>query len=573
MDLAKYRTIFIEESVEHCAEMSSALIQLEKNPERIESIEVVFRMAHSIKGMAGSLGYDSITETAHRLEDRMQAVRTAGRVAPGEELSLLFRGLSALEAMVEAVKETGEPPAADAELIAALASGAAAEPPAQGAPAQAPAGDAAGAPRDPHEQTPESAAVSDGGGAAKKKSPQPAVADPPDEPVRRIPTSRPPPTVRVNTQTLDRFLSTVGEVILNASQVRTSAELQEPAQTPALSEGLDRMDRVVGELQRRALELRTTRLLRIVEPLPRTAREIAERAGKKVSVEISGVELELDRSILDRIGDPLVHLLRNAVDHGIEMPEVRRAAGKPETGAIQIDARRHKDSIIIAVQDDGAGIDLDVVRARAVEAGVLHPDLAADLPPNEIAALVFQPGLSTAQTVSEISGRGVGMDAVRATIESLGGAVEITSKRGRGTTTCLIVPITAAVQRVLLLSVAGDIVALPIAKVERILELSAEQIEHSGREAFALIDEELVPVLDLADRLAIRSEPTGEVVNLVLTEMRGERVALTADRVAGQQQIYVKPVPELLANARALAGLTILGDGRPMFLLDLNQLS
>jgi len=415
--------------------------------------------------------------------------------------------------------------------------------------------------------------VCDGGDTAKKKSPRPAVANPSDESSRRIPTSRPIPTVRVNTQTLDRFLSTVGEVILNASQVRTSAELQESAQTPALSEGLDRMDRVVGELQRRALELRTTRLLRIVEPLPRTAREIAERAGKKVSVEISGVELELDRSILDRIGDPLVHLLRNAVDHGIEMPEVRRAAGKPETGAIHIHARRHKDSIIIAIQDDGAGIDLDVVRTRAVEAGVLHPDLAADLPPNEIAALVFQPGLSTAQTVSEISGRGVGMDAVRATIESLGGAVEITSERGRGTTTCLIVPITAAVQRVLLLSVAGDIVALPIAKVERILELSAEQIEHSGREAFALIDEELVPVLDLADRLAIRSEPTGEVVNLVLTEMRGERVALTADRVAGQQQIYVKPVPELLANARALAGLTILGDGRPMFLIDLNQLS
>jgi two-component system chemotaxis sensor kinase CheA len=494
----------------------------------------------------------------------MQAVRAAGRVAPGQELSVLFRGLSALEAMVEAVKETGEPPAVDAELIAALASGAAAEPPAQ---------DAAAAPHEAPEQAPESAAVSDGGDAAKKKSAQPAVGGPPDPPAPRIHVSRPPPTVRVNTQTLDRFLSTVGEVILNASQVRTSAEVQESAQTPALSEGLDRMDAVVGELQRRALELRTTRLLRIVEPLPRTAREIAERAGKKVNVEISGVELELDRSILDRIGDPLVHLLRNAVDHGIEMPEARVAAGKPETGQIHIDARRHKDSIVIAIRDDGAGIDLDVVRTRAVEAGVLHPDLAADLPPNEIAALVFQPGLSTAQSVSEISGRGVGMDAVRATIESLGGAVEITSERGRGTTTCLIVPITAAVQRVLLLSVASDIVALPIAKVERILELAGDRIERSGSEAFALIDEELVPVFDLADRLAIHSEFTGDVVNLVLTEMRGERVALTADRVAGQQQIYVKPVPELLANARALAGLTILGDGRPMFLIDLNQLT
>jgi two-component system chemotaxis sensor kinase CheA len=574
VDLAKYRTIFIEESVEHCAEMSSALIELEKNPGHIESIEMVFRMAHSIKGMAGSLGYDSITETAHRLEDRMQTIREAGRVAPGDELSVLFRGLSALEAMIEAVKETGEPPAADAELIEALASGRVeAGPLAQDTPLQASEGDAAGAPRAPDEQTPEPAAVSDGGAAAKKKSARPAVAHPPDEPVRSIPASRPPPTVRVNTQTLDRFLSTVGEVILNANQVRTSAEVQESAQTPALSEGLDRMDAVVGELQRRALELRTTRLLRIVEPLPRTAREIAERAGKKVNVEITGVELELDRSILDRIGDPLVHLLRNAVDHGIETPEMRRAAGKPEMGTIHIDARRHKDSIIIAVQDDGAGIDLDVVRARAVDAGILHPDLAADLPPNEIAALVFQPGVSTAQTVSEISGRGVGMDAVRATIESLGGAVEITSERGRGTTTSLVVPITAAVQRVLLLSIAGDVVAIPIAKVERILELSAEKIERSGSEAFALIDEELVPVFDLADRLAIRSGSTADVVNLVLTEMRGARVALIAERVAGQQQIYVKPVPELLANARALAGLTILGDGRPMFLLDLNQLS
>ncbi|HEY5659059.1 MAG TPA: chemotaxis protein CheA [Myxococcota bacterium] len=565
MDLAKYRTIFIEEATEHCAEMSSALIELEKNPEHVESIEVMFRMAHSIKGMAASLGYDSITETAHRLEDRMQAVRDAGRVGQGEELGLLFRGLSALENMVDAVKETGEPPEADAELIAVLAP--CAEAPGQGA--QAPAEVTATPPSEA--QAPEPAAAADAD--AREKAAQPAVASPPERTARPLVAARPPPTVRVNTQTLDRFLSTVGEVILNASQVRTSAEVQESSQAPALAEGLDRMDRVVGELQRRALELRTTRLLRIVEPLPRTAREIAERAGKKVSVEISGVELELDRSILDRIGDPLVHLLRNAVDHGIEKPEVRRAAGKPETGRIHIDARRDKDSIVIAIQDDGAGIDLDVVRARAGEAGILHADLAEDLPPNEIAALVFRPGLSTAQTVSKISGRGVGMDAVRATVESLGGSVEITSERGRGTTTCLIVPITAAVQRVLLLSVGGEIVALPIAKVERIMELPAAQIERSGREAFALIDEELVPVLDLADRLAVGSQPAGEIVNLVLTEMRGERVALTADRVAGQQQIYVKPVPELLSNARALAGLTILGDGRPMFLLDLNQLS
>jgi two-component system chemotaxis sensor kinase CheA len=378
--------------------------------------------------------------------------------------------------------------------------------------------------------------------------------------------------VRVNTRTLDRFLSTVGEVILNTSQVRTVSQ-SGVTQNTALAEGLDRMDRVVGELQRRALELRTTPLLRILEPLPRAARDVAEQAGVRVEVQLRGAELELDRSILDRLSDPLVHLLRNAVDHGIEPPEERISAGKPAVGRIVIEARREKDTIRLSVSDDGAGIDLEAVRRRAAEAGVVHPDLAADLTGEQIAALVFEPGLSTAPSVSEISGRGVGMDAVRSTLESLGGSVEIATERGRGTTTTLVVPITAAVQRVLLLGVGAEIVAIPIAKVERIEECPTERIERSGSDAFALIDGDLVPVLDLAARIAQPSAAPGRTTHLVLTEVRGERVALSTERVAGQQQIYVKPLPELLRGARALSGLTILGDGRPMFLLDPNQIA
>jgi two-component system chemotaxis sensor kinase CheA len=364
----------------------------------------------------------------------------------------------------------------------------------------------------------------------------------------------------------------VGEVILGSSQVRTAASTGVDGGAQ-LSAGLDRMDRVVGELQLRALDLRTTPLLRIVEPLPRMARDLAQRVGKRVEVEISGGELELDRSILDRLSDPIVHLLRNAVDHGIEAPEARQAVGKPETGSISIDARREKDSIHIAVRDDGAGMDLEAVRTRAVEANLVHPDIADDLPPQELAAFVFHPGFSTAASVSEISGRGVGMDAVRATIESLGGSIELVTERGRGTATTLTVPITAAVQRVLLLGLGDETVALPIARVERILELPAGEIERSGREAFALIDEDPVPVLGLARRLALAPGPEGELATLVITDVHGERVALYVDRVAGQQQIYVKPVPELLARVRALAGLTILGDGRPVFVIDQNQVA
>jgi two-component system chemotaxis sensor kinase CheA len=379
--------------------------------------------------------------------------------------------------------------------------------------------------------------------------------------------------VRVRTETLDRLLSTVGEVILHSSQVRTSAHAAGRLRSGELASTLDRMDRVVGDLQRRALELRTTPLLRILEPLPRAAREIAAKLGKKVEVVLRGAELELDRSILDRLGDPLVHLLRNAVDHGLETPAARVQAGKPEVGRIEIEARRERDMIQIAVRDDGAGIDLDAVRRRAVEAGLLPHDVAVDLPPEQVAGLIFHAGLSTATAVSEVSGRGVGMDAVRVTTEALGGTVEVRSLRGRGTTLTLSVPITAAVQRVLLIGVGAETVALPIARVERIVECASDAIERSGREAFVLIDDEPLPVLALAERIALAACARTGTAILVLTDVRGARVALEVERIVGQQEIFVKPVPELLSGVRGLAGLTILGDGRPVFVLDPNQLA
>ncbi len=536
--MSKYRGIFLEEATEHLSEMSAALLRLEKKPVCAEDIDTVLRMAHSIKGMAATLNYDSITEVAHGLEDLMQHARNRGRLAGDEQTALLFRGMEALESMIARVRDTGENPPANPALAAALADG------------------------------PLLAADS-----SKKKSPEPSSLNraPRDVPEALV-SPTPPPSVRVQTETLDRFLSTVGEVILNSSQLRTAAE-SSAKRTAGLTRGLDRMDRVVGELQRRALELRTTPILRIVEPLRRVAREVAQLAGKRVEVEIQGAELDLDRSILDRLSDPLVHLVRNAVDHGIEMPDVRAAAGKSRTGVVTIDARRVKDQVRIAVCDDGGGLDLEAIRARAIERGLLVPDLAEDLTPQDVAGFVFHPGLSTAERISQISGRGVGMDAVRATIESLGGSVELQTEPGEGTTTTLVVPITAAVQRVLLVATRGETLAIPVRLVERILEVEAGEIEHSGGESFALIDGEPVLVLDLADQIGLAPDPDAASGTLVLTEVRNERVGLRVGRVVGHQQIYVKPLPALLAELRMLAGLTILGDGRPVFLLDLNQLT
>lgn len=360
-------------------------------------------------------------------------------------------------------------------------------------------------------------------------------------------------------------------MILSSSQLRTG--IARYVQDPEVADGFDRVDRRVAELQRRVLELRTAPLVRVTENLPRTARQVAEKLGKRVEVEILGAELELDRSILDRLSEPLLHLVRNAVDHGLETPEDRLAVDKPESGRLVIEARRQKDSIVIDVRDDGRGIDLDSVCRRAIDAGLLHADLAMDLPPEEIAAFIFHPGLSTAHSISEVSGRGVGMDAVKATIESLGGGVELRTEKGKGTTTTLVVPITAAVQRVLLVGVAGERVAIPIGKVERIVEVSVDSIEDAAGESFALVDGEPLPVLGLSRALRIDGpEPELVSVPLVLTDVRGERVALRVDRFEGQQEIYVKPVPELLAPVRILSGLTVLEDGSPVFVLDLNQL-
>jgi len=378
--------------------------------------------------------------------------------------------------------------------------------------------------------------------------------------------------VRVRTDTLDRFLGAVGEVILSSRQLRSTAAAD--TQHPEMSAGFDRVERRVAELQRRVMELRTTPLARVLDTLPRTARQIAERLGKRVEVSIVGAELELDRSILDRLGEPLLHIVRNAVDHGLEPPDERLSAGKEAVGHLIVEARRQKDCILVDVRDDGRGIDLGRVLARAIDAGLVHPDLAEDLPPGQIAGFIFEPGLSTAGQVSDVSGRGVGMDAVKATIESLGGSVELWTEPGRGTRTTLVVPITAAVQRVLVVGVGAERVALPITKVERILEVAGSQVEDAGGEPFALIDDDPVWVFDLAPALRVASSrEAGAPALLVLTELRGERVALRVDRFVGQQEIYVKSVPELLTRVRLLAGMTILEDGSPVFLLDLNHLA
>lgn len=332
------------------------------------------------------------------------------------------------------------------------------------------------------------------------------------------------------------------------------------------------MDRVLGDLERRARELRTAPLLRVTEKLPRIARELGISLGKRVSLELADVALELDRSILDRLADPLLHLVRNAVAHGVETPAERRRVGKAETGTIRVEARRERDAVEIAVVDDGAGLDVEAVRAQAVSRGLLAADLAEDLPPGEVAKLAFHPGLSTAGDVSGVAGRGVGLGAVLATVQSLGGRVDLLSEPGRGLTVLLRVPLSAAVQQVILLGVGRERVAIPIGRIERVDEVETVRIERTGREAFVLIDGIPLPLLDLALLLRVSGSPDEARTLVLLAEVRGQRTALRFDRLLGREEVFVKPVPGLLAAVPALCGLTLASDGRPVFLVEPEQL-
>ena len=538
--MARYRALFLEEATEALAEIGSALLDLEKDPGARESLDVVFRLAHSIKSMAASVGHEAIADVAHALEDGMERLRGAGHPVEPDGLAALFASLEGLERMVETVRVEGHAPAPDAELLAQLQFLSLA--PARSGALTIPPGRSVG--------------PSPGLGIGSTDASGSA--------------SPPMSSVRVRTEDLDRFLAVVGEVILSTRQLRVAGVGLEV--NAALAAGLDRVERRVGELQRRALDLRTTPLQRVLDAIPRVARQVSQACEKGVEVEVTGAGLELDRSILEKLSDPLFHLVRNAIDHGIESPADRVARGKDPRGQLAISARREKDTIRIEVRDDGAGIDLDRVRARAVDAGLLHPGLADDLPPDAVAQLIFRPGLSTAEGVSDISGRGVGMDAVRAAIESLGGTVELQTERGAGTATTLVVPVTAAVQRVLLVSVGGVRVALPMAKVERIVELDATSLERSGAECFALIEDEPFHVIELRDRFGLEPADALDALRLAVVELRGERVALRVDRFESQQEIYLKPVPSLLAAVKPLAGWTLVGDGEPVFLLEPNHL-
>jgi two-component system chemotaxis sensor kinase CheA len=542
MDMSQYRGLFVSESRGHLSVFNELIVQLEDNVSDQAAIDEIFRHAHSLKGMAATMQFNAVTALAHRMEDLLSKVRSNEFPFSADMADLLLEGSDLLSGMVSVI-ESGDGQEPDAsELIERLASYA----PGSSVHVQG-------------QESPRSDA---------HRENESVDSQPKKHQFRKSDTFK---SVRVKTDTLDRLVNITGELITTRHQLTDQAHRHTGTN---LDEPLQQLSNLLRELRDEVFQARMLPFSFAAERFPRLVRDLARKQGKEVSLHIEGKEIELDRGILEEITEPLVHILRNAVDHGMDSPDDRVAAGKPHGGTITIKVVRDKDHVDITVKDDGRGIDHVRITEKALEKGIITPEQAQKLSPQAALMLVCAPGFSTAEQVSDISGRGVGMDAVKTAAHALGGTLVIESELGQGSCFTLRLPITVSIIHALLVNCGNLTIAFPVNAVARTVELRRSDIfADNGRNVFAL-DDRRVPIKSLHRLLGQGiSQGVGSIVPAVVTEASGSPVGLITDKLLGQQEIFVKPLGIPLGRMKGLTGGAITGDGRIVFVVDASALA
>ena len=598
-------------------------------------IATVFRGVHTVKGMAAAMGYAAVEQLAHALESRCEPLRSGDESLSGDVMALLFDGTDLLRAAVDAVpsgrlESTSAMRAFMQRLgsvvvtVAAPAAAAAAVPAAvPAAPSQAPSGalgttrrvdvrltadcplkgvramivlaklSALGTVRgaEPAQErwqddlfdgafrlTLQSSASDDEiraaaqrAGDVERVSVKLATPTPAHGSAR---VSDAPRTVRLDARRLDTLLDLVGELVITRDRLLRAIEQSDKPDRAVVRAAADAA-RLVATLQDEVLQARMLPVAQVFDRFPRLVRDIARDLGKEVHFTMEGREIELDRSLLDAIGDPIMHLLRNALDHGFENADIRRAAGKPASGELILRAARDRAAVVIQVQDDGRGIDRDIVLRRAREQGLVD-DHVTTLADDALLQLVAHPGFSTAKAVTSISGRGVGMDVVNTRVRALGGHIDLETITGEGTVFTMRLPLTLAIMRALLVQVGGDTYAIPAAHVMEVLEFNG-----ASRRTGALtitVRDEIVPLVALQQRFEdnplapVAANPDG-VRHIAIVEVAGRRTALLVDAVLAQQDIVVKPLDSVRGVRPWFSGATVLGDGSPALIVDVSSVA
>lgn len=540
MDMSQYRELFISESREHLYSMNELIVMLEKEPGSGEKIDSLFRCAHSIKGMAASMGYKDIAELAHKVEDLMDRVRKGIIGFDSGVADLLLAGADHLEAMILDVEQGG---AGNRDINGLI----------QKIVGFSPSATKTAAPLPP---------------AGAASLPLATTIDNRPEARQKWVESR--KTVRVKTEILDHLINTTGELITNKHRLMSVGK---EVGSTRLNEALVELSRLLRELYNEVINVRMMPFAAISDRFPRVVRDLAKKNGKEVAFTIEGEDIELDRGILEELVDPLIHIIRNAVDHGLETAAERAACGKPAKGVIRLSVRREKDQVIIVVADDGRGMDPAGLITSAIEKGFIKPEKGEALSNHEALLLICIPGFSTAREVTDVSGRGVGMDSVSSTIKSLSGSLAIESEPAEGSRFVLKLPLTITIINVLLAKVAMFSVAIPVTNILHTMELPSSMVSSLENRKVFYLEGEAIPILSLNRIFDLPHAPDErEFIPLFIAEVKGRKVALALDRFLGQQEVFVKPLGRPLAKLKGLAGGAILGDGEVVFILDVANL-
>ncbi|NUK29137.1 chemotaxis protein CheA [Parageobacillus sp. VR-IP] len=377
-------------------------------------------------------------------------------------------------------------------------------------------------------------------------------------------------TIRVNIERLDVLMNLFEELVIDRGRLE---QIARELNHPELNETVERMSRISSDLQTIILNMRMVPVETVFNRFPRMVRQLARELGKKVNLEIIGAETELDRTVIDEIGDPLVHLLRNAIDHGIETPDVRRASGKPEEGTVKLKAYHSGNHVFIEIEDDGAGIKREKVLQKALDRGIVSQQNIANLTDKQVYELIFAPGFSTADHISDISGRGVGLDVVKSTIESLGGTVTVDSEEGKGSIFSIQLPLTLSIISVLLVEIQQEKYAIPLSSIIETAIIKKEDILHAHNQQMIDFRGKVVPLVFLKDIFEVPAAVAEEEVVSVVIVRKGEKMAgLVVDSFIGQQEVVLKSLGNYLTSVFAISGATILGDGQVALIIDCNAL-
>ena len=691
MDVSQYLEIFIDETKEHLQSLNTQILELEQNSENMDTINEVFRAAHSLKGMAGTMGYKRMQNLTHDMENVFSEVRNGHIKVNAAMIDCLFQCLDALDEYLSNIQESGDEGTNDNEILIkdlnAMLSGntgkaeeaktetkevAQAEtsekekwkeivlgdaekhvlaeaakqgkniigltvyvqescilkaaraflvfkaledlgevivsnPSAQdiedekfefefsiimvadcdakkaidaaayvseiqevvGSLMTPPAYEEAA--QEAKEETAEAAAVADAHvaeatDAKKKETKAPAATT---EKKGKPVVNR---TVRVDIEKLDVLMNLVSELII-AKNSLVSATNAEGAVNTGVNEHIEYLESVTTNLHESVMKVRMVPIESVVNKFPRMIRDLQKKLGKKMELYMSGEETELDRTVVDEIGDPLMHLLRNSADHGLESAAVRKERGKPEVGSIFLNAYQEGNNVVIEVRDDGNGIDVEAVRNKAIERGTITPEQAESMSEKEIINLLFLPSFSTAKQVSDVSGRGVGLDVVRSKIESLSGEVEVKSKLGVGSTWIIRLPLTLAIIQALMVVVGGEKYAISLGNIQTIEDISPSDIKYVQSKEVITLRGNVIPLVRLNQVLGIESTRKPDENMIAVIVKKGDKQAgLIIDELMGQQEIVIKSLGKYINKSKEISGATILGDGEVALILDTNAL-